>query len=313
MTARRVIVVGSANIDYTITTPWLPAPGETVLASGLLKLPGGKGMNQAVASARLGARVTFIGAVGDDDDGTFLLTRMRADGIDVDRVQIDSTRRTGLAIVSVLPTGENGILVVPGANDGLLPEPTGAAVRELAGPGTVVVVQAEIPQEVVRSVAAAAEASQARLLVNLAPYYDLPPDVRRLADPLVINLVEASALHGSAISGVPDALAAAEEICRSVRSIVITLGESGACWATADTSGHSPAPHVESVVDTTGAGDAFVGATAAMLADGSDLATAADIGGRVGAFAVRSSGAQSSYPTRAEVGYLIEGHPADTY
>jgi ribokinase len=300
MTATHVVVVGSANVDHTMAVPWLPAPGETVLVSGLDLLAGGKGMNQAVASARLGAHVSFIGAVGDDHGGTFLLAQMRADGIEVDHVHIDSSRRTGIAVVAVLPSGENGILVAPGANHGLLPGPTATAVKELAGPETVVVIQAEIPHAVVESVAHAAEQAGARLLLNLAPYYDLPHQVRRLADPLVVNQVEARALLGSDISGVEGARHAATVLRGSMRSVVITLGAAGACWATGTASGHVPAPRIDDVVDTTGAGDAFVGAMAFALASGLDLPVATALAARISAFSVRRMGAQHSYPSRAE-------------
>jgi ribokinase len=310
MNESHVIVVGSANIDYTMVVPRLPAPGETVLASDLQVLPGGKGMNQAVAAARLGAAVTFVGAVGDDQEGAFLVERMKTEGINVDRVLIDETRRTGLAMVSVLPEGENSIAVASGANESLLPDWTASSVRSLAGPGSVVVVQAEIPRCVVESVAHATEAAGARLLLNLAPYLDVPAEVLRLADPLVVNEVEAIALHGAPISGPADAQRAAEALVNTARSVVITMGAAGACWATASASGYVPSPLVNDVVDTTGAGDAFVGALSSVLAAGQSLAAAVGVAGLVGAFTVIRFGAQPSYPSREEMTELLAAYQA---
>ena len=296
-----VIVVGSANQDYLIDSSALPEPGETRLAKGLKKLPGGKGANQAVAAARLGATVHFVGAVGDDDDGARMINTLQNEGIDTGAVEVTS-EPTGLAIVTVLPGGENAITVVPGANFTVTAERAAETVRRLAEPGGVLVVQAEIPVPSIGAAVTAAAEAGLRPVINLAPYTELPTEVVALADPLVVNEVEAADMVGRIIRDLPEVLQAANELVGRTRSVVITLGGAGACWATSEGFGHVPAPGVDEVVDTTGAGDAFVGGLARRLADSADLEAAVRYGVEVGTFAVTRLGAQTSYPTPADLG-----------
>jgi len=296
-----VIVVGSANQDYLIDSSALPEPGETRLAKGLKKLPGGKGANQAVAAARLGATVHFVGAVGDDDDGARMINTLQNEGIDTEAVEVTS-EPTGLAIVTVLPGGENAITVVPGANFTVTAERAAETVRRLAEPGGVLVVQAEIPVPSIGAAVTAAAEAGLRPVINLAPYTELPTEVVALADPLVVNEVEAADMVGRIIRDLPEVLQAANELVGRTRSVVITLGGAGACWATSEGFGHVPAPGVDEVVDTTGAGDAFVGGLARRLADSADLEAAVRYGVEVGTFAVTRLGAQTSYPTPADLG-----------
>ncbi|HEY9291905.1 MAG TPA: ribokinase, partial [Microlunatus sp.] len=272
-----VIVVGSANQDYLIDSSALPEPGETRLAKGLKKLPGGKGANQAVAAARLGATVHFVGAVGDDDDGARMINTLQNEGIDTGAVEVTS-EPTGLAIVTVLPGGENAITVVPGANFTVTAERAVETVRRLAEPGGVLVVQAEIPVPSIGAAVTAAAEAGLRPVINLAPYTELPTEVVALADPLVVNEVEAADMVGRIIRDLPEVLQAANELLGRTRSVVITLGGAGACWATSEGFGHVPAPGVDEVVDTTGAGDAFVGGLARRLADSADLEAAVGYG-----------------------------------
>ena len=295
-----VIVVGSANQDYVISSSALPEPGETRLADGLKKLSGGKGANQAVAAARLGATVHFVGAVGDDDDGTRMLETLRSEGINTEAVEVTS-EPTGLAIVTVLSGGENAITVVPGANSTVTADRAADASRRLATPGGVLVVQAEIPVPTIAAAVKAAAEVGLRPVINLAPYTELPADVVALADPLVVNEVEAADMIGRIVRDIPEVLQAAQELASRARSVVITIGGAGSCWADGEGAGHVPAPEVDEVVDTTGAGDAFVGALAARLAEGSDLEAAVQYGVEVGTFAVTRSGAQASYPTPSDL------------
>jgi len=296
-----VVVVGSANVDHLLRVPRLPAPGETVLAHGGTRQPGGKGANQAVAAARLGAAVVFVGCVGDDEDGVLVLDALRAEGVDASEVEVVGGERTGLALVCLLDGGENAITVVPGANGALPAARAAGVVHRLARPGGVVVVQAEVPPEVVAAALRSAQDAGARGVLNLAPYTPLDPQVLRLADPLVVNEAEASAMVGWDVPDAAGAARAAADLRERARSVVITLGAGGASWADAEGAGHAPAPAVSAVVDTTGAGDAFVGALAARLAVGDGLADAVAVGVRCGSFAVTAVGAQSSYPVLADV------------
>lgn len=302
--ASNVIVVGSANQDYVVSIDALPAPGETRLAEAFQKFPGGKGANQAVACARLGARVALVGAVGDDADGALIIRDLRAEGIDTSEIEITTSERTGMAIVSVLPGGENTITVVPGANFTLAADRVTRAVTRLAEDDSVVVVQGEVPVTCMQASVATASDLGARPVVNLAPFVDLDAATLALADPLVLNEVEAAFLTGYVIDGQTLAQRAAEDIAGRAKSAVITLGAAGASWATAEASGVVPALPVSNVVDTTGAGDAFIGALAAMFTEGSDLENAVRVGVEVGALAVARVGAQASYPLREDVRQL---------
>ncbi|GAA3151989.1 ribokinase [Kribbella aluminosa] len=301
-----VIVVGSANQDYVMTTDALPAAGETLLARTFQKFPGGKGANQAVACARLGAQVGFVGAVGDDDDGALMIRELRSEGIDTSEIEITTSERTGMAMVSVLPEGENAITVVPGANFTLAPERVARAVERLITDDSVVVVvvQGEIPVESIAASVVAASKAGARAVVNLAPFVELPAETLQAADPLIVNEVEAAFLTGYVIDSSARAQEAAEDIARQAKSAVITLGAAGASWAVAGASGIVPGLPVAEVVDTTGAGDAFIGAIAAMFTEGRELESAVRVGVEVGALAVARVGAQASYPLREEVRQL---------
>jgi ribokinase len=299
-----VLVIGSANLDYIVQVSAPPAPGETVLAKNMIKHPGGKGANQAVAAAKMGAEVRFVGCVGDDNDGALLLRELRAEGVDTTAVEIVSHARTGLALVSVFDSGENSITVVPGANFSLHP---GRVKRAIAGGDAkdgVVVLQGEVKSEIIDAAAQSAEAAGARVVLNLAPYRAVAKETLSLCDPLVVNQSEAAAMVGFQIPEAAAAQQALTILLATVRSAVITLGGAGACWADTSGSGHVPAPVVEAVMDTTGAGDAFVGALAAELSAGLSLRQATETGVRAGSFAVGRFGAQSSYPTRTELGIL---------
>jgi ribokinase len=294
-----IIVVGSANQDYIVRVAVPPGPGETVLAKSLIRQPGGKGANQAVAAARLSGNVTFIGSVGDDADGASLLRELRSEGVDTTNVEIINRERTGLALVSVYDSGENSITVVPGTNFALSAERVHITVQRLVAESSsaIVVVQAELLPEVIEATLRAASAAGARPILNLAPYQPVARELLSLCDPLVVNETEAGALVGRSVHDVESARIAARELRRMALSVVVTIGPAGAYWADAAGEGHTPAPRDVTVIDTTGAGDAFVGGLAASLARGLDLRTAVGVGVRAGSYAVASPGAQSSYPT----------------
>lgn len=299
----RVVVVGSVNADLVARVDRHPVPGETVLGHDLAVLPGGKGANQAVAAARLGAPTALVGAVGTDAFAEAALAGLRAAGVDLRALAVVDGP-TGLALVTVDAAGENSIVVVPGANarvDG----PHVDAHREVVAAAAVVVVQGEIPRT---GIERAAAATRGRLVVNLAPAVDVDPAVLRRADPLVVNQHEAAvvlaALDGgpgtvAPASGADEAAVVARLLAHGVPSVVVTLGARGALVGSADGVVPEPAPRVDAV-DTTGAGDAFVGALAARLAAGDDLLAAVRLAVRVGAAAVRGRGAQPSFPAAGD-------------
>jgi len=292
-----VIVVGSANQDYIFRVAAPPGIGETVLATSLLKQPGGKGANQAVAAARLHGNVRFVACVGDDDDGASLIRELRSEGVDTSDVELINQGRTGLALVAVYDNGDNGIVVIPGSNFSLTSRRVAATITRSATPGAVMVVQAELKAEIIATAVRTAESCGMRSVLNLAPYQPVPADVLQSCDPLVVNETEASSLVGWSVRDPTTAAAAAEQLRRLVRSVVITLGAAGAYFVDAKSSGHVAAPVASHVVDTTGAGDAFVGALATFLAQGATFRRAVEVGVLAGTFAVGSPGAQSSYPT----------------
>jgi len=291
-----VFVMGSINQDFVLRVERRPGPGETVTDAELSLHPGGKGANQSAAAALLGAEVAFLGRVGDDGLGEPLVRNLREKGVDAGLVERVAGRSTGAAFITVTPDGENAITVAPGANRALLP-PDVEAARERIAASRVLVAQMEIPRETVfRGVEVASEAGT-RVLLNLAPPFEVPGELLGLLDPLVVNEHEAAFLLGEPVEGVEGALAAAPELLGlGARSAVITLGPAGAVFALEGRAEHAPAPRVRAV-DTTGAGDAFVGALAARLAAGEALGEAVAYAVRAGAAAVTREGAQGALPT----------------
>jgi len=286
-----MIVLGSASRDYTVIVDRHPNPGETLLGGDIITGSGGKGANQAVAAARATVRPVFLGSFGDDTTGHELIADLAAHGVDVDHVTVTPDAPTGVALITVARSGENSIVVAAGANAHLDPDATAAAIRSLAGPGTIILAQLEIPLVTVIAAADAAAERGARFVLNLSPSQPIPASLLALCDPLVVNESEAAGIAGIPVSTVGDAMLVAQELLSGSKSVVITLGGEGVVVATADGVVHSPAEKVD-VVDTTGAGDAFVGALAASLALGSDLHAAVARGTAAGALAVQHLGAQ---------------------
>ncbi|MFF0319158.1 ribokinase [Nonomuraea angiospora] len=286
-----VVVVGSANADLVVQVERHPAPGETVLGSELAVHPGGKGANQAVAAARLGARVALLGRVGADGHGRLLRESLERDGVDLGHLR-DTAAASGIAMIAVGPRGDNSIIVAPGAN-ARLTEGDVLDAAPLLRSAPVVSLQLEIPLPAVLAAARLAR----RAVLNLSPALPVPDELLALCDPLVVNEHEAALLLGA--PGEPERQAR-ELLALGPRSVVITLGADGAVVAEDGVVQAVPSPRV-AAVDTTGAGDAFTGALAWRLAAGEPLTEAAAFAARVGAAAVRRPGAQDSYPTMAEV------------
>lgn len=347
--APEVAVVGSANLDLVVRVPRRPAGGETLLGADPLRLPGGKGANQAVAAARCGAAVEFTGCLGDDAEGRFLRERLAEAGVGTAGVAAGE-RPTGTALILLTPDGENSIVVSPGANAELDAARADRASDAWLG-ARVVVLNFEIPLETVAHVAARASDAGSRVLINAAPAAGLGAATLAVCDPLVVNeheargvlaaveiAGEAAALSTSAPASAPapasavtvtdgrgraasgpvepapgfgDPGALAERLLSAgARSAVITLGARGCVLAEAGAAGGpnrvaSLPAHRVPVVDTTGAGDAFVGALACELARGAGLAEAARFATAASALAVQGVGAQASYAVRAEIeGFL---------
>jgi ribokinase len=291
-----VFVAGSINQDFVLKVERRPGPGETVTGAQLSTHNGGKGANQASAAALLGASVTFLGRVGDDEFGEPLVRALGEKGIDTSLVEQASGESTGAAFITVTPDGENAIAVAPGANLRLTPEDVDAASQDIRD-ARVLVVQMEIPPETVRRAVEISTVEGTRVLMNLAPPQEVPRTLLEGLDPLVVNEHEAAFLLGNRVEGVAGALSAAPELLTlGPRSAVVTIGAAGAGVAVGDSTAHLPAPETE-VVDTTGAGDAFVGALAVKLARDASLEEAVAFAVRAGAAAVTREGAQSSLPT----------------
>lgn len=292
-----LLVVGSANADLVIGVERRPAAGETVLGSDLAVHPGGKGANQAAAAARLGARTALLARVGDDAHGRLLLDAQRAAGVDTVGVLVGDVP-TGVALITVDPSGDNSIVVSPGANGRLAPQDVRAAAS-LFQASRVVSAQLEIPlqtvTEVVRSLA-----DGSRFVLNPSPPRPLPAEVLAAADPLVLNEHEARIVLGDAAVGDSPEDWARILLAKGPRSVVVTLGGEGALVASSAGVERIPPVKVDPV-DTTGAGDAFTAALAWRLGTGASLAEAAAYAARVGALTVTRPGAQASFPTAEEV------------
>ncbi|GAB3297045.1 ribokinase [Parasphingorhabdus pacifica] len=291
-----VVVVGSLNMDLTAGVQRHPQPGETVQATALTTSAGGKGANQAVAAARLGARTALVGRVGADAHGDALLAALRADGVDTTSTFRDGSAATGTALISVAATGENSIIVSAAANARLCPADITDA-QPLIASAQVVSVVLEVPVETVAAAARTAQAAGSRLLLNLSPVVDLPAEVLSAADPLIVNEHEAREIlqrNGFPVPAEDIAYAAA---LRQVgaRSTVVTFGAWGAAVAESDYAEHVPGVPTRAV-DTTGAGDAFAATVAWRLSQGDALPAAARWATLVGARSTQHSGAQPSYP-----------------
>jgi len=289
----RIVVVGSINADLVVTLDRHPRPGETVLGRSMTVLPGGKGANQAVAAALLGANVTMIGAVGSDAYAETALSGLGSAGVDLEQVR-RTGGATGVAVVEVADDGENTIVVLSGANAAMTPEVVAAAADAIRG-ADVVLVQGELSAA---AGAAAVRTAAGRVIVNLAPVIELDRDALLRADPLVVNEHEGALvlaqLGGGEQSDHPAVVAAL--LAAGFASVVMTLGGAGALVSEGGPVLRIPAPRV-TPVDTTGAGDAFVGALAARLLVSGSLEDAVGFAVRVGSYAVQHPGAQPSYPS----------------
>jgi ribokinase len=293
-----VIVVGSVNVDLIAAVERRPGGGETVLATGLERRAGGKGANQAAAAARAGASTVFVGAVGDDQDGADQVAELRRVGVDVSRVTTVPDARTGIALITVTPEGENSIVVASGANGALVEAVVLGSLEACRRPG-VVVLQTEVSPAVVDAVAAWCAAAGIRVVLNDGPCIPLDAATLAASDPLVVNEHEARQLLGDDPSVPTGELATAVLEATRARSVVVTLGAAGVQVATEGSLDAIPAVRPDVVVDTTGAGDTFVGTLAAALAAGAAMSDAATRAAAAASRSVTWEGARPPHPLPA--------------
>ncbi|TVR69091.1 MAG: ribokinase [Sphaerobacteraceae bacterium] len=303
-----IIAVGSINTDLVVRVESFPIPGETVYGDEFATYAGGKGANQAAAAARLNGNVKMIGAVGDDANSSERLADLKDAGVDISPVMIRSQSPGGVALIQVDASGQNQIVIVPGANGTVSPDDVRHELPDLLSAGDLVLLQFELPFETVKQSLEQCRSHSARSIVNTAPYVTGTADLLNLIDILVVNEIEAGQLLGIKPVSLDQAEDAARDLlARGPEVVFVTLGGDGAVICDADSCEHIPAPDVD-VVDTTGAGDATVGAFAMALDEGQDVASAARIAVMTGSFAVQRPGAQPSQPTRAELDAFVAKH-----
>ncbi len=298
----RVAVVGSLNMDLVARAPRLPHPGETLAGHAFAQVAGGKGGNQAVAAARLGAQVAMVGCVGGDPNGAQLRAGLEAEGIDCGALETSGTASTGVALIVVDDGSQNAIVIVAGSNGEVTPQTIARHAAVLAA-ADVVICQLETPPESVKAALTAARRLGKTVILNPAPATGpLPADWLPLIDYLIPNELEAATLTGLPVSTPDDAAKAAAALRDAgARNVLVTLGAQGVLAALEDAGvTHYPAPRVKAV-DTTAAGDTFIGGLAAQLAEHAPVDAAIRFAQRAAALSVTRAGAQPSIPRRAEV------------
>lgn len=296
----RVVVVGSNNFDMVVKADRLPREGENLLASNLKFFAGGKGANQAVAVSRLGARATFIGAVGKDIIGDFLVSHLESGGIDTRWVRRDPDCSTGCAFITLYPSGNNSIVVDPGANYTLKPEDIEHAQASIAEADAVLTVL-EIPMETVEAVLRAGRKARKLTVLDAGPPRRCSTEILKLADIVSPNETELEALTREKVSGRESIKNAARKLLdQGAQTVVVKMGSDGSMLVSAKGAVHFPASKIKAV-DPTAAGDAFTAALTVKLAMGEKIEDAIRYANMAGALAVTRLGALPSLPTRAEV------------
>lgn len=296
----RVVVFGSLNMDLVVRVPQMPRPGETLAGYDFLSNPGGKGANQAVACRRQGAHVEMVGRVGDDSFGQQVLAALQTEEVQLQGVAVVAGQTTGVAMIMVDDHAQNCIAVVPGANS-QLEEHDAEALRSWLGDAAMLLLQLEVPVPAVVRAALVARQVGCQVLLNPAPAQALPEVLWPLIDILVVNETEAAMLAGvPRVARENASEVAALLLQRGPREVIITLGESGVVWACIGSVQTYDAVPVHPV-DTTAAGDTFIGALAAMLVEGHAMGQAVSHAVHAAALCVTRPGAQASMPSRAEV------------
>lgn len=294
-----ILVVGSLNTDLVVRAPRFPQPGETISGEDLQVIPGGKGANQAVAAARLGSSVSMLGRVGKDNFGDLLLTNLKSNQVDSQLVQRDDSS-TGTAIIIVDSNGQNSIVLSAGANGKV----SSADIASFLG-HKLLLLQLEIPMQTVLSAAQRAHENGLRVILNPAPAQQIPAALIALADFIIPNETELSLLTGLPVSDINSTEQAARKLLdQGAQNVIVTLGSKGALIVT-PTQVTQVDTYVVEVVDTTAAGDAFIGGFATALLQDRSLEESVRYGCACGALATTKFGAQPSLPTRADVEKLF--------
>ncbi len=299
-----IVVVGSVNMDLVVQCERLPREGETLFGRGFQMIPGGKGANQAVAAARLGAKTVMAGRVGADPFGEQLLDNLRKEGIDTTPFRVDPAAPTGVALITIFESGNNSIVVAPGANMEMAPEDLDALAPVLAE-ADALITQFEAPLPVVERAFELAAEHGVTSVLDAGPAVECPDRILAKADLVSPNETEAEALTGVAVVDAASAERAAREILsKGAKATVLKLGDKGCLVATPDRVEHVPGFAVDAV-DTTAAGDAFTAGLALRIAEGADLFSAARYANAVGACACTKLGAQPAMPRPADVAALM--------
>jgi ribokinase len=296
-----IVVIGSLNMDLVVRVPQLPKLGETIAGSGFQMICGGKGANQAVAAARLGTQVAMVGRVGADAFGESLRANLVDSGVNTDYVLIDEGSASGAAMILVRDRdGDNSIVIAPGANGRVSFEDVAGAKR-LFEDAKALIMQFEVPLEVVEQSADLARQFGVKVVLNPAPAYSVPINFLRKADYIILNETEAEILSGRSVGDLATARSAGQALVdEGLPVIILTLGENGALLVTQEDVLHVPARKV-GVVDTTAAGDAFVAAFTKAIINGYALMEAVRYAVCAGTIAVTRFGAQTSLPSAEEV------------
>jgi len=306
-----IVFVGSLNMDLVVRVPHMPEPGETVLGVDFQQIPGGKGANQAVGAARMGAKVTMIGRVGSDDFGRELTENLSREGIDISNVTVDENEPSGIAMITVDKEGQNSIVVASGANMALTPEEIRSAWQNIKNID-LVVMPLEIPLDCIEETVRLAVHDKVKVVLNPAPAQMLSNELLKNVDVLVPNENETTLLTGLSIESIAEAETAAKKLLdRGSKAVVLTLGSRGALLVRNEMLPEKVAPFEVEVVDTTAAGDAFVAALSVGISDQLPLEEAVYQANAAGALAVTRMGAQPSMPTQREVQKFLENQLGD--
>lgn len=295
----KILVIGSMNMDLVVSTSEIPAVGETVLGNSISEVPGGKGANQAVAIAKLGGDVSFLGKVGKDGFGQSLIESMNASGVQTENIEL-SDNNTGIAIINVDRKGNNNIVVIPGANFDVDKDYLNNK-RSVIQASDLVLFQLEIPLETVKEGLRISKEMGKTTILNPAPAFDLDDDTISFIDILIPNEHELERLAGIEVHDKDDMKKATQVLLdKGVKVIIVTLGSEGVLVVDKNTYLHIPG-HVVDVVDTTAAGDSFIGGFATSYVEHKDIKTAIQLGQKTAALSIQKAGAQNSLPTRKEV------------
>jgi len=295
-----IAVIGSLNIDMVVRIPRTPNRGETLCGTDFHLIPGGKGANQAVASSCAGVATKMFGYVGDDTFGRTLRSSLTSSGVDTTHVFATSAFPTGIATILVENNGENRIIIIPGANNQVSPAYINEIWKHIAQ-SSLILLQHEIPLETVHHIIQRANQDRIPVILNAAPYYPIPSRIMSKISVLVVNETEANALSSISITGYRTAMDAAIVMCQlGVQTVIVTLGAMGSVLVNRDQCLYQPGIPVK-VIDSTAAGDTFVGGYASALLDGKNIPAALHYAAVAATMTVTRLGAQSSIPSKKEV------------